>query len=103
MTDKKSEGTVKAEATFDIPQETQDFMRVWEKSDSAIAVDKHFGLEKGKASLKASQLRTKYDIDLKKMKRGKSAINKVEAQRLLASIRNTPLEEAAARRESQSA
>ena len=96
----KSEGTVTAEATFDIPKETEEFMRFWERSDSAKAVDKHFGLESGKASLKASQLRKRYDIDLKKMKRGKAVIDKAEAQRLLASIRNTPLEEAVARRES---
>ena len=94
-----SESRVKAETTFDLPKGFEQFVTRWESSESAKAVDKMYGWESGKASLKAGQIRKRYGIDLKKFKRGPSAINQLEAKRLLTAIRsgemqNTPLEEA---------
>ncbi len=126
-----SETTVKSEKTFDLPDSFIKRVQAWESSDSATEAAEKVGLfyPEGKKDKKGNDIsgqpnasamsawssvtRTERGIKLKMMTRGRAGSAKVDTDKANAyietlrkqlaegQIRNTPLEEAVARKEEE--
>jgi hypothetical protein len=70
------------------PVDATRFIRIWETSDSLKEVCERTGLQRNSASQRATSLRNKWSVDLKRMKpENPQALNSADLQAVLAEVR----------------
>ena len=70
------------------PVDAQTFIRIWETSKSLEEVCERTGLQRNSASQRATTLRNKWSVDLKRMKaQNPQSLNSADLQAILAEVR----------------